>query len=51
MSCWKMKHKGLIYVQTSIDMEIHLDIVKILFKDQKVDMLQFKPKSLVKRRN
>ena len=34
-----MKYKGLIYVQTSIDMEIHLDIVRILSKGQEVDVL------------
>jgi len=34
-----MKHKRLIYMQISADIEVYLDIVRVLFRDQKMDVL------------
>ena len=34
-----MKHKRLICVQTSIDAEVYLDIVRVLTRSQKVGVL------------
>ena len=35
MSYQKMKYKRLIYVQTSIDAEVYLGIVRVLTRSQK----------------
>jgi len=35
----RMKHKRLVYVQTSIDTQVYLDVVKVLFEGQKADNL------------
>ena len=35
-----MKHKRLICVQMSTDMEVYLDIVRVLAKSQEVEVLE-----------
>ena len=34
-----MKYKRLIYMQISADIEVYLDMVRVLFRDQKMDVL------------
>ena len=34
-----MKHKRLIYMQISADIKVYLDMVRVLFGDQKMDFL------------
>ena len=34
-----MKHKRLIYIQISADVEVYLDMVRVLSGDQKMDVL------------
>ena len=41
-----MKYKRLIHVQTSIDIEVYLDVVKILSGSQKVNVLEVSKVSL-----
>ena len=31
-SYYEVKYKGLIYAQVSVDIEVHLEIVRILFR-------------------
>ena len=33
-----MKYKRLIYVQISMDVEVHLGMVRVLFRNQEVDI-------------
>jgi len=41
-----MKYKRLVYMQTSMDAEVYLDMVKVLFEDQKADVLNILEVSL-----
>jgi len=46
MSCQKVKCERLIYVQMSMDAEVHLNIVRILNESQEVDILDVLKASL-----
>jgi len=46
MSCQKIKHKRLICVQTIIDVKIYLDMVRVITRSQKVDVLNISKISL-----
>ena len=39
MNYQKMKHKRLIYIQISIDIEIYIGIIIVLTRSQKADIL------------
>ena len=41
-----MKYKRLIYVQTSTDAKVYLGMVRVLFRDQKVDVSDISEVSL-----
>ena len=38
ISCWEVKYKRLIYAWTSINVEVYLGMVKVLTRNQKVDV-------------
>ena len=38
ISCWEVKYKRLIYEWTSINVEVYLGMVKVLTRNQKVDV-------------
>ena len=40
MSFQEIKYKELIYMQTSMNMKVYLDIVRVIFGDQKASILE-----------
>ena len=46
MSCQEMKHERLICVQTNMDVEVYLCIVRALTRNQKTDISEVSEVSL-----
>ena len=46
MSCQEMKHERLIHMQTSMDTEVHLGMIRVLTRSQEVEVSEVSEVSL-----